>query len=170
MAFVFDPQPSSLTANSYISLSDADDFFVARFDSENWDDLSDAEKQGILAHATRRIDAEYFGGQKTVRQQSLEWPRLFIYDKDGFPTPDDSIPKEVEFATCELALYYINQEDRELTNSMLEDMEEVKIGPLGYKIKKGRKADQLPQIVDRYLRAIGPSAWRGKRFPTQAGR
>lgn len=170
MAFVFDATPSSLTANSFIDLSDAEDYFSARYGSDNWDDLTDAEKQGILSHATRRIDAEYFGGQKTDRQQALEWPRRFIYDKDGFPRSVDEIPKEVQFATCELALYYLDQQDREITNSALEDLSEIKIGPLGYKIKKGRKADQLPNIVDRYLRGIGPSAWRGKRFPTNAGR
>lgn len=170
MAFVFDATPSSLTANSYIPLEGANDYFAARFGADSWDDLSDADKQALLAQATRRIDAEYFGGQKTVREQSLEWPRRFIYDKDGFPRDVDSIPKEVQYAACELAYYYMTQEDREVSVSALEDLEEIKIGPLGYKIKKGRKADELPEIVDRYLRGIGPSAWRGKRFPTHMGR
>lgn len=170
MAFVLDATPSSLTANSYISLEDANDYFDARFGSDVWDGLSDADKQALLAQATRRIDAEYFGGQKTLRNQSLSWPRKFISDKDGFPRDDSTIPKEVMYATCELAYNYSTQEDREVSNSALEDLEEIKIGPLGYKMKKGRTADQLPELVDRYLRGIGPSAWRGKRFPTHLGR
>lgn len=170
MAFVFDATPSSLTANSYISLSQADDYFGGRLKSDNWDTLTDSDKQAILVQATRRIDSEYFGGQKTVRQQTLQWPRRFIYDRDGFPRDVDVVPVEIQYATCELALHYLDQDDREVTKSMLDDLDRVKIGPLEYQIKKGKEGSSLPGTVDRLLRSIGPSAWRGKRFPTHMGR
>lgn len=166
MAFTFDSTLSTTTANSYVSVEYADDYFTAHQEKETWDCQTTEEKQAILVQATRRIDSEYFHGQKTVRTQSLEWPRNFIYDKDGYPISEDAHPKFLLWATCELALYYLNKDEREVTNSMKEDMKRVKIGPLEYEFRDGRSGDELPKLVQFYLKGIGPAAWRGKRNPS----
>ena len=55
--------------------------------------------------ATRVIDAEYrFGGVKVSETQALQWPRLECRDPDtGEDVPENSVPKAVVDATCELA-------------------------------------------------------------------
>lgn len=166
MAFTFDATISGTSSNSYISVEAADDYFESRLETDEWDCLTTAEKQAILAHATRRIDSEYFKGQKTNRLQSLEWPRNFIYDKDGFPIDETTMPRNLEWAVCELALYFLNEKNREVTNSMMEDMSRVKVGPLEYEIRATRTGNKLPQLVQFYLKGIG-SAWISNKFPNQ---
>ena len=169
MAFVFDATISGTSSNSYITVEQADDYFEARMDKDEWDCLTTAEKQAILAQSTRRIDSEYFKGQKTNQLQALEWPRNFIYDKDGFPLDENTIPRGLIWATCEMALYTLNEKNREVTNTMREDMSKVKIGPLEYELRSTRTGNKLPELVKFYLKGIG-SAWISNRFPTQVMR
>lgn len=165
MAFVFDATISGTSSNSFVTLEEANDYFETKLNSDEWDCLTDTQKQAILVQSTRRINSESFKGQKTNLLQSLEWPRNFIYDKDGFTISSLVIPKELIWATCELVDYYLKEDTREITNSMMEDASRVKIGPIEYDIRATRTGDKLPQIVQMYLKGIG-SAWITNKFPS----
>ena len=169
MAFVFDSAPNSVTANSYISVSDADDILAGRLSTENWDNLSTTDKEALLVQATNRLDAERYAGLKGIRGQSLQWPRQLVTDRDSYVYNNDEFPRELLIALCEQAMYFVDAGDRTISNDLLEDVIEYKVGPIQWKLKGGRQADQLPQLVQQYLKAIG-SAWFGKSFPSQSYR
>ena len=66
---------SSSTANSYISLSDADDIvdgFVEDDDVTAWGSATDDQKNRALYTATQRIDRERFIGARTEDDQALQ--------------------------------------------------------------------------------------------------
>lgn len=178
MAFTFDSTVSGTNANSYISVTQADDFFAAHLDSNYWTGLSTSKKQAALVQATNRIDQESFGGRITVDAQRLQWPRTFIISRDKDPRaettaefiggayyrPSNVIYKELIEATCELALFLIKKYQGEFSvdEEDLETLTRYKVGPLDFTIRDGYKVDRLPTKVQHLLTAIGPNAWNGE--------
>ena len=161
MAFALDATVGGTTSNSYITVADADDYFAGVFNADDWNILTETEKAQLLVMSTRRLDAEKFYGQRENQTQKLQWPRLFVNDRDGYVTTTTTLPVELQYATCEYALYQLRLENREVTESMREDFSRVKIGPLEYEIRDTRKGDVLPNNVQTLLKAIGPSMWMG---------
>lgn len=176
MAFTFDSTISGVSANSYITVTQADDFFTAHLDASWWE-LPSSRKQAALVQATNRIDQERFGGRRTVEAQRLQWPRTYIVDRDkdasedrvefiggAYYRPSDEIPKELIEAACEMALFYLKENAGEFTvdSNDLETLSKYKIGPLDVSIKDNIKADRLPTKVKALLKAIGPNAWMGE--------
>ena len=157
MAFVFDSTTKSATANSYVSVSEADDYFAAHLDSNFWPTAS-KDKQAALVMATNRIDAETFQGRRTELTQSLQWPRLWVVTRDS-----NIIPRELKIATFEMALHYLKMKAGEFTvdENDLETLDKYKVGPLDVQIKSNVKADRIPTKVKQLLKAIGPQAWSG---------
>lgn len=176
MAFTFDATVGGASANSYVSVSEADDFFAAHLEGSLWPTALQ-QKQAALVMATNRIDRESFGGQRTFQNvQRLNWPRTWIVDRDvrhdpslidaysGFYYRDpNTIPNELKQATFEMALYYIKQVAGENTvdDNDLETLSTYKIGPLSVGIQTGIKADRLPTKVKELLKSIGPNCWIG---------
>ena len=157
MAFVFDSTAKSATANSYVSVSEADDYFAAHLDSNFWP-TSLKDKQAALVMATNRIDAETFQGRRTELTQSLQWPRSWVVARDS-----NIIPRELKIATFEMALHYLKMKAGEFTvdENDLETLDKYKVGPLDVQIKSNVKADRIPTKVKQLLKAIGPQAWSG---------
>jgi len=163
MAFTFDATIGGEDSNSYCTVEQADDYMDARLSTDAWDALSTSDKESALAMATRRINAERFGGRKTAQSQALQFPREVIYDKDGYVYDSNVIPQELINATCEMALFYLERDEEGIvTEYELHDAQYIEsygVGPLSYKFKKGAKADGLPNAVQRELRAMGLGVW-----------
>ena len=162
MAFTFDATVGGETANSYVTVADADDYFTGRLDNALWSTTA-PRKQAALAMATVRLNLEQYGGQTTTSVQALQWPRNYIVDYEGHNVyiPNDVIPPELTYATCELALHYMKQEAGEFSVDEfdLETLTSYKVGPLDFGIKNGYKADRLPTKVQNMLIAIGANAY-----------
>ena len=104
-------------ANAYADVADGDAFHDGHLYATEWTGATTASKTAALVMATRLIDAEYqFSGVKTTDSQTLLWPRYRCPDPDRDATlrvglllasencvPEDSVPKAVIQATCELA-------------------------------------------------------------------
>jgi len=104
-------------ANVYANLGDGDAYHAGHLYASAWTAASADQKAVALAMASRLIDAEYqFGGVKSVDSQALQWPRYRCPDPDRDATlgvgllltsnnwvPEDSVPKAVVQAACELA-------------------------------------------------------------------
>lgn len=175
MAFVFNAASGSSTANSYVTVAEADDYFAGTLGLSNWTALSAARKQGALVQATNRIDSESFGGQLTDRtQQVLQWPRSYVLTRDTRTSATNTfevngyyyrdpviIPREIKQATFELAYHYIIKDSGEFTvdDNDLETLTSYKVGPLDLGIKDGIKADRLPTKVTNLLKALGANGW-----------
>lgn len=158
MAFVFDPSISGTASNSFISLSDAEDYFASRFGVDAWDELTDADKQKLLVQSTYRLNREKFSGLPTTRTQNLSWPRQLLVDVDGLPLSSTSIPKELKWATCELALYTLTEVDRLMNDNELENFASYEIGLIKLQTKYIER-DRLPSNVEGLLKRIGIGAY-----------
>lgn len=155
MAFTFDATPGGSAANSYVSISDANDYFAAHLETAFWE-VPTGQKQSALVMATRRLNSEVYGGQQATKTQSLAWPRSYISTYDS-----TTIPAELTQATCEMALHYLKQVAGEFSvdDRDLETLTTYKVGPLDFGIRSGYKADALPQRVRNLLAAIGVNGW-----------
>lgn len=163
MAFTFDATAGGITANSYVSVTEADDYFAAHLEGSFWPTAA-AQKQAALVMATNRINSERFGGEKSTSTQSLAWPRMYVptYDDPSNPYVSSTIiPSQLKMATYEMALHYLKQVAGEFSvdDNDLETLSGYKLGPMDFKIKDGIKADRLPSKVQNLLIAIGVNAW-----------
>lgn len=62
------------------------------------------KQEGTLRQAARILDAMTWKGLKLTLQQSMEWPRAWVTDKNGLPVATNVVPVQVKNAQCELAI------------------------------------------------------------------
>jgi len=82
--------PSDPNADSYVTLAEADAYFLNRSDVANWSALSDEQKEAVLKLATKHIDTFRFHGEE-IRptpnwyrdKQNLKFPRNTARQKSG---------------------------------------------------------------------------------------
>jgi hypothetical protein len=103
MALIAQDGTGLSTANSYISVADADAYFSAR-NNTDWAGYITAEKEAALIYATAWLDNTYRWYSIVVNyEQSTGWPRVAFYDHEGRLIAGDSIPQKIKDATCEIA-------------------------------------------------------------------
>lgn len=110
------------TANSYVSVTEADSYFDDRLNSESWSTAVADDKTRALITAAARLDDENWRGDRNTTTQALAWPRIDVEKKDAisFGTfgygsgygyyevyPVTEIPLPVKRAQMELALAYL---------------------------------------------------------------
>jgi len=168
----------SATANSYITLDEADDYveaMISSTDVSKWSTGTDDTRNRALAAATQRLDRERFLGARATDTQALQWPRTGVRKPDtyvntyatGFPFrisddyfTDEEIPDQIKRAQIELAVYLKNNTDG-ISLSGLNDYKRVKIGSIDITPDKAGAvgADHVPPMFERYmtgLRISGP--------------
>lgn len=108
MAFTFTVEDGTglPSANSYLSVSEADDYHDGRGNTA-WTDssITTAVKQNALVRATDYIEKRFgtrFRGWKESSTQALQWPRLDAEDNSGYLL--SGIPEKLKQATAEYAL------------------------------------------------------------------
>lgn len=106
MAFTVETGTGSSSSNAYIDITYADTYHEDRGNTK-WNGSS-AQKQSAIVRATDYIDKRFgrsFRGEKTTREQALEWPRLAAHDNDDWLIADsDEIPAALKKACAEYAL------------------------------------------------------------------
>ena len=178
MAISITATVGSASANSYLTLSDAQDIvdgLVEDDDVAAWASATTDQKNRALYTATQRIDRERFLGARASDTQALQWPRTGVRKPDtftstyttGFPYrvttdyyTDTEIPDQVKRAEVILAVYLNNNKDG-LGLSGLEDYKRVGVGGVAVEPDKYGTvgADRVPPLFERYftgLRISGP--------------
>ena len=178
MAISITATAGSASANSYLTLSDAQDIvdgLVEDDDVAAWASATTDQKNRALYTATQRIDRERFLGARASDTQALKWPRTGVRKPDtftstyttGFPYrvttdyyTDTEIPDQVKRAEVILAVYLNNNKDG-LGLSGLEDYKRVGVGGVAVEPDKygAVGADRVPPLFERYftgLRISGP--------------
>ena len=145
MAITFDATLGGASANSYISVETADDYFAMRVHADNWDAASTATKQKVLMDATRRLDRIEYTGEKTADTQALEWPRTGVTLRDE--TIDDEIPARILDAVCELALAVLNSN---IDTGVPEGVQSFTVGGVSVALS-GPSSSSFPPEVDRLI-------------------
>lgn len=139
-------------SNSYVTLDEANAYFAKRLNAGAWSEAGEQSpptQEAALISATLRLDQESFAGRKASPSQALEWPRVGVRGRDGWPVPTDSIPNDVKRAQMELALAMLT--DDLLADTGLEGFKSLRVGPIELVTKDGRKAGALPANVTRYI-------------------
>jgi hypothetical protein len=133
VAATIDATLQGASANSYVTLAEANAYFETTPDDANWVDKTDDQKNRALISATRFIDDFEFYGERCTTTQALKWPRK-DYKVDGIKLVCTLIPDEIKVATFELARALANNTNA-LTGSKGTDgtYQEVKLGDLEVK-------------------------------------
>lgn len=148
IATVSDPDYSYITGISslvggisyYGSVAGANLYFGSqRLHSEPWEDALANDRQKALIMSTRAIDRLNFAGEKADEDQSLQFPR----------GDDTVVPLEVEIATYECALKFLDGVD------MQDEIESIGITKNEY---LGTRSTYDSAYVADYIRAGIPSA------------
>jgi len=173
MAVTIDATTGSASANSYLTLSDAQDIVDGMVEDDDvtaWGTATDDQKNRALYTATQRLDRERFLGARATDTQALQWPRTGVRKPDtyvntyatGFPFrisddyfTDTEIPDQIKRAQVVLAIYLNNNKDG-IGLSGLEDYKNVKIGSLDVTPDKfgAVGADRVPPLLERYLTGL----------------
>jgi len=180
MAITINATVGSASANSYITLSDANaivEGLVKDDDVTAWEagSTSDDYRNRALYTAAQRIDRERFLGARVDDTQAMQWPRTGVRKPDtyintyavGFPFrittdyfTDTEIPDQIKKAQVVLAVY-LNNNPSGIGLSGLEDFQNVKVGSLQVtpNFYGSTGADRVPPMFERYftgLRVSGP--------------
>ncbi len=124
MSIVVEDGTGKSTAESYISIADADTYFINR-GITSWDALDNTDdKEPALRKATEYMINEYrqrWQGARLTEAQALDWPRVGVV-VGSWTVDSDSVPEIVARACAELALKSISDElQADLTQGVLKE-------------------------------------------------
>lgn len=110
MALIVEDGTGLSTAESYISVADADTYIAAYKGADAlWDAATEADKEIAARQATQYIDGLYnWKGVVLTSTQALDWPREGVYDERDLLV--EGIPTNLENATAEVMFLVINGE------------------------------------------------------------
>lgn len=148
MALIVEDGTGLATAESYISVADADTYHAARGAVE-WAAAGTTDKEAALRQATDYMEGAFsdrWKGKRFTSEQALSWPRAGAY-AHGWLVDSDVVPVQVRTACAELAL-------RALAAPLLADQERAirreAIGPLETEYEPGApQAPKYPAINAR---------------------
>ena len=145
-----DATVGSSTANSYVTVAEADSYFSDRLHADAWEDYE--YKASALVTASQMLDWYVrWKGSKATETQSMQWPRSGVVRRDGTTVADDIIPSEVKTAVYELALSSL-ESDR-TSDDPMAGIEQVKAGSLMVKADSG-------DVNSTAIKAIPEKVWK----------
>lgn len=161
MALTVVTDPFSSSANSYVSVAEADDYVATRSSDASlaaaWAALSADNKAKYLVNATRSLDmmAEWIGDRYS-RDQKLDWPRVNAY-VDGFLLDQITFPDRVQEATIEMALWSL-QNSGAVGVSQSAAFDSIRVGPISIDFNEGAGLapnKYFPEVVAYLLSEYG---------------
>ena len=142
---------SSASANSYVTLAEANTYFETVPDSTTWDNKTVDQKNRALIAATRWIDTFVFYGDRCDNGQALKFPRN-NYKVDDVELACTAIPNDIKYAQYELARALANDTGA-ITGTTGTDgnFSEVKLGDIEVKYNTtSQGTGSINNILDVY--------------------
>jgi len=160
-SFVVEDGTGLSTANSYLSVADADTYHANVTQSGDWTAATTAAKENGLIVATQYLENKYRGrwrGRKKLWSQALAWPRYGALDDDGYAMDSEAVPQELQAACAELALRVVLGDDLlgVVTEPGEVTSESVSVGPISESktYAGGKPHGYLYPKVEALLRAV----------------
>ena len=151
MAATINATIKSETANSYVTLTEANSYFETVPSSTTWDDKTVDQKNRALIAATRWIDTFVYQGDRFDENQALKFPRT-NYQVDRVELSCSTIPNNIKYAQYELARALANDTDA-ITGTTGKDgnFSEVKLGDIEVKYNTASQGTgAINNIMDVY--------------------
>ena len=151
MAATIDATLSGTSANSYVTLAQANTYFETVPDSTTWTNKTDDQKNRALIAATREIDNLVFYGDRCDNGQALKFPRN-NYEVDDVVLACTAVPNNIKYAQYELARALANDTDA-ITGTTGKDgnFSEVKLGDIQVKYNTDSQGTgSVNNILDVY--------------------
>jgi len=140
------------TSNSFVTLVEANAYFVDRLHVTEWDDAENPEAALVLASHTLNWYVKW-KGIRTTSTQSMQWPRMYCLRPDGSEVDSTIVPTEVKIATYELALSFLA--DDRMADNPLAGISSLKAGSLALQASPGgvksTDRDVIPEKVWKIL-------------------
>lgn len=164
----FDATIGGAAANSYVTVEEANDYFALSLHAAEWPQTSAGadllKKQAALVSATRLLDAEQWVGSKATSAQALRWPRIWTPAGDHFVDDHagdvDRMPAKLKEATCDVALYLLQNNPQDDFDADLSQFSEVTLpGGLSLKTRSGAQGSRLPAGVVEKLTGLLASGY-----------
>ena len=146
--------------NSYVTCSEADDYFATRVDTEVWFNTLYAKKASALITATGILDESRWAGVAEDEAQLLAFPRKGHYfdPRLGRNVSLSGVPQRLQSATCEFALHLIINEG---ITDQSGSIEHLKIS--GIELRDIKEPPSTPSAVRRLIRPLiingGAAMW-----------
>lgn len=101
-----EPTPGAPDADTYADLDEFDAYATSRVPSLEWYvTATDPQKEAALVGSARLLDSYLvWTGLASSGTQSMAWPRVGMYNRNGFAIPTDEIPAALKNAQSEWAL------------------------------------------------------------------
>lgn len=167
MAITLDATAGGASANTYVTLADAETYMEGRLYTTAWDAALDATKDKALAWATAILDDhfEWFGYVMT-EEQALQWPRGSVYDEGGYEYDTEAIPSDLEGGAVELANILLQNDTWTEPGVLGQGIVKAKVGPIAVEIDEAAQTELIPQNLRVQLNQLGklkPGATTGSR-------
>ena len=133
------------SANSYVTVAEADAYFATSFGRTAWGSASAANKEIVLIESTRLLDLLVsWKGYVKSDTQALQWPRTYVPNIDGRYISDSIVPKDVKNAVFELAYSLLSNGGFQASEN---ELSKVKVGPVSIDFSDTVKSNGLPKMV-----------------------
>ena len=148
--------------NSYVTVSEADEFFADRLDVAAWTSADAIQKAQALVTASAALDGMDWTGTAVSESQTLAFPRNGSYfdPRLGFEITLDStkVPDRMIIATYELAYHFLNNDGLLDNTGRVSDLS---IGSIS--LSNVKAPETIPYSVKRYIKPLlrtgGKNMW-----------
>lgn len=148
--------------NSYVTVAEADGYFVDRLDVDAWTTADNTQKGQALVTATSTLDAMPWNGTVISASQNLAFPRSGYYFDPRLgqhvTLTSDVLPARIVWATYELAYHFLNNEGLLDDSGVVNDLN---IGSIS--LTTIRAPSLIPAVVKRLIKPLlvnaGSNSW-----------
>ena len=151
MALIVEDGTGLSTAESYISVADADTYIAAYKGADTaWDAATDSAKEIAARQATQYLDGAYnWKGEIYSSGQALDWPRNYIYNDRGLM--EVGIPTKLEQATAEIMFLIVGGTSISINIDKAKQTKREKVDVIEVEYESGASNQPSFPIVNRLL-------------------
>lgn len=171
MAAEIDAEVGGESANSYVTLEEAQAYHDTHLYGSTWDDSDDDQRTRALIMATRLLDAQYeWDGEATSTDQALAWPRVDV-PKPGIEDvyADDEIPEPLRNAVCEYARALLTSDRTADSDLETYSVRSLTAGPVSLTFGNA-SAKAVPDAVAQFAGLLGTRRGLGGSGAVTMGR
>lgn len=156
MAIVVEDGTGLTTADSYVSVADADSYLEVLPSEATtlWDALTVTEKENTLKWATRVLNNKAsFEGSKKYEAASLRWPRTNVCDVDGIEVDDTTVPRQITSATIELVRILLEEDIT--TGQDISSLKRILVDVIEIEFQDETTQGRIPSYLNATLGGLG---------------